>query len=121
MAPRLRNELSEATTPELTAMITVPTVVRGEQEAIHIAPDTRRILLSFATPRSFPQYHYEIIREGGGVEFARTAPAPPHAQEELQLTVPTTNLDAGHYRVVLSGVENGQQTEIGHCRLEIAK
>lgn len=121
VVPHLRAQLEDAETPQLTAAIAVPTLVRGDAKLIQVPASVRVIPLSFALPRPFSQYAYELSQEGGKVRISNSVPAPAAAAEELLLAVPTAKLEAGIYRVVFSGLDGSNRIEIGSCRLQVQR
>ena len=120
IVPGLRSELGRAEEPQLAAPIAVPTVVRGEPQPIVIRPSGTRFSLSFASPRPFARYSYQVSREGGASEFSGTLAGPASAGDELLLSLPVSRFEAGAiYRVVLSGLEPSTPVVIGSCRVQL--
>jgi hypothetical protein len=117
IVPGLQAELRRAESPQLLAPVAVPTIVRSEPKLLRVPAAVRVLSLSFALPRQFPQYTYEVTPESGAGGFSGTDSSP--ASEELQITVPTARFGPGIYQVVLSGVDQSGRVEIGRCRIEI--
>ncbi|HZT28649.1 MAG TPA: zf-HC2 domain-containing protein [Bryobacteraceae bacterium] len=119
--PRLRAQLETLQTPQLTAAISVPTIVRAEPKLIQVPSSMRLIPLSFALPHRFPKYQYEVAREDGMGRFGGSVPSPAATDEELLLSVPAARLTGGAWRVSLRGIEGSSSVEIGSCRLQVGR
>ncbi|HWB97185.1 MAG TPA: hypothetical protein VG672_10795 [Bryobacteraceae bacterium] len=119
--PNLRAQLEEAEAPQLTAPIAVPTLVRSEPKLIQAPASARVIPLSFALPRQFPQYAYEISDESGKVRMSGFLVPPATLAEELQLNIRTSRLEPGIYRIVFSGLDGSNRVAIGNCRLQVQR
>ena len=120
VVPGLRNQLRRSYTPQLTASVAVPTAVRARLEPLVVARDQQLIPLSFALPRQYPQYRYEIARDGQGPYMSQTVLAPAQGADELLLTIPAAGLTSGSYLVVFQGVDEGNRTsEIGRYRFQL--
>jgi Putative zinc-finger len=119
VVPGLQSALDQAETPQLTTPVAVPTPVRSEPKLIQVPASVHVLPLSFAAPRQFPEYLYEITPEGGGRSFSGAFPSPVVAGEELYFSLPTARLEPGIYRVVLKGLDGSDRVELGRCRLQI--
>jgi hypothetical protein len=120
VVPGLRDQVRRSYMPQLSASVVVPTAVRARQEALVVARNQQLIPLSFALPRQYPQYRYEIVKDGHQPYISQTVPAPALNADELLLTIPAGGLTSGSYLVVFQGIDEGNRTsEIGRHRLQV--
>lgn len=110
--PSLRNELTMAQRPQATAWHFL-TVARSESPVVRVSPDTRMIGLTLSRSGHEPYPYYSVdVRDASGATATSAVFPAPAAGDELQLLLPVSELRAGDYTLVLSGMDapDGQVT-----------
>jgi hypothetical protein len=114
--PALESRVNELDRPEVSQVFRVRGLSRGAEQEFTV---TRRFVASrIDLPRHYQRYAY-ILKDGSG-SIRRSGPltVPPDAQE-MYLTLPVGGLDAGDYRLQVTGSDGGQADVIAAFLLHV--
>jgi len=112
--------------PELLSAVQVPweirvrPLARAPESVVKVASEHRVVLLRFVLPpEPYPAYSYELAQEKGKLKLTGTLLVQSESQDELRVSIQTSSLAAGRYRVSLNGLRDGKTTELAEQVIEI--
>lgn len=108
--------LEDRLKPQLSAAIPISAV---KEAHVLVHPGTKLVSLLIAPPRQFQEYSYQLIQQGGETRLSASFESPQEPADKLVLSLPTTGLRPGRYRITFSGIDGERQTQIADCQLDI--
>lgn len=117
----LQSRLAAAESPRIYESFPLTGAVRGETNVVRVDPTMRDVALSFDPPALADYDSYLIEVKSDAVQFPPLRREAPRPGLPIEVLIPASQLVAGDYRLILSGLSEGAPIEVETFNFRIEK